>query len=115
LAFPGVDIARLAAIWPEMLVLEPKIAAQLEVDARYAAYVRRQDEDVETLKRDEAVVIPASFDYGTISSLSGEIRQKLLSHRPSTLAQAGRIEGMTPAALLLLLSALKASQNRKSA
>ena len=81
--------------------LEPRIAAQLEVDARYAAYLRRQDQDVAQLQRDEAVRIPADFDYAALPSLSAEVRQKMARHRPATIAQAGRIEGMTPAALLL--------------
>ena len=77
--------------------------------------VRRQDEDVAQLKRDEAIRIPEDFDYAEISSLSAEVRQKLARHRPVTIAQAGRIEGMTPAALLTLLARLKAGRERKSA
>jgi tRNA uridine 5-carboxymethylaminomethyl modification enzyme len=115
LSFPDISLDRLRPIWPELGKLEPRIAAQLEVDARYAAYLRRQDEDVAQLKRDEAVGIPADFDYYGISSLSAEVRQKLVQHRPATIAQAGRIEGVTPAALLTLLARLKAGRARKSA
>jgi tRNA uridine 5-carboxymethylaminomethyl modification enzyme len=115
LAFPGVDIKRLAAIWPEVTKLAPGIASQLEIDARYRSYVDRQDEDVAVLRRDEATIIHADFDYSAVSSLSGELRQKLERHRPSSVAQAGRIEGMTPAALLLLLAHLKAASRRRSA
>ena len=115
LAFPGVDMGRLAAIWPEVAALAPAIAAQLETDARYRSYVDRQEEDVAALRRDEAAAIPADFDYSAISSLSGELRQKLERHRPSSVAQAGRIEGMTPAALLLVLAHLKASGRRRTA
>lgn len=114
LAFPEISLDRLRAVWPEIGKIAPKIAAQLEVDARYAAYLRRQDEDVAQLKRDEAVRIPDDFDYGSLPSLSAEIRQKLLRHRPATIAQAGRIEGMTPAALLTLLARLKAAKSEKS-
>ncbi len=115
LAFPGVDLARLAAIWPVVGTLQPAIAGQLEIDARYASYVRRQDEDVAALRRDEAVVIPDGFDFAAIPSLSNEARQKLQTHRPRTLAQAGRIDGMTPAALTLVLGAVKRAARRKSA
>jgi tRNA uridine 5-carboxymethylaminomethyl modification enzyme len=116
LALPDLTLERLKAIWPEIGRLEPRIAAQLEVDAHYAAYLRRQDQDVAQLQRDEAVRIPADFDYVALSSLSAEVRQKLVRHRPATIAQAGRIEGMTPAALLTLLARLKAAgRERKSA
>lgn len=115
LSFPDISLDRLKPIWPELGRLDPRIAAQLEVDARYAAYLRRQDEDVAALKRDEAVSIPVDFDYSGIPSLSAEVRQKLVQHRPATIAQAGRIEGVTPAALLTLLARLKAGRARKSA
>ena len=107
LAHPGITMARLAAIWPELGGLAPDIATQLETDGRYAEYVRRQDADVAALRRDEAVRIPADFDYGDLPALSTEVRQRLERLRPSTIAQAARMEGMTPAALLLLLATLK--------
>ena len=113
LAFPEISLDRLKSVWPEIGNIQPRIADQLEVEARYAAYLRRQDEDVDQLKRDEAVRIPDDFDYAAIPSLSAEIRQKLARHRPSTIAQAGRIEGMTPAALLTLLARLKAAKSGK--
>jgi tRNA uridine 5-carboxymethylaminomethyl modification enzyme len=115
LAYPGIDMARLTTIWPEIGKLDPAIAAQLEVDARYAAYVRRQEADVMALRRDESVSIPADFEFGRLPSLSTELRQKLERHRPATLAQAARIDGMTPAALLLLLAHLKKAPQQKSA
>ncbi|MEZ5898733.1 MAG: tRNA uridine-5-carboxymethylaminomethyl(34) synthesis enzyme MnmG [Hyphomicrobiaceae bacterium] len=114
LAFPGVDLARLTVVWPQLAELPPRIGAQLEVDARYRSYVDRQEEDVAALRRDEQVRIPADFDYAGLS-LSGEVRQKLARHRPETIAQASRIEGMTPAALLVLLAHLKAGSKRRSA
>ncbi len=115
LALPGVDLARLAAIWPQIGDVAPKIAAQVAIDARYAAYVRRQDLDVAALRKDEAIPIPAGFDFAALAGLSTEARQKLERHRPATLAQAARIEGITPAALLLLLAHLKAPPARKTA
>jgi tRNA uridine 5-carboxymethylaminomethyl modification enzyme len=103
LAFPEVDMARLAAVWPELGEIPPGLAATLETDARYAVYLDRQAADAAAVKRDEAVRLPAELDYAAISGLSGELRQKLAAVRPASLAQAARIEGMTPAALALLL------------
>jgi tRNA uridine 5-carboxymethylaminomethyl modification enzyme len=112
LAFPGIDLARLRSIWPELGRLPAAVASQLETDGRYAAYLRRQDEDVATLRRDEGVRIPADFDFARLPGLSAELGQKLSRHRPTTLAQAARIDGMTPAALLLVLAHLKRSERR---
>jgi tRNA uridine 5-carboxymethylaminomethyl modification enzyme len=102
LAYPGIDMARVTGIWPELGSLSPQVAAQLEVDARYASYVERQAGDVAALKRDEAARIPDTVDFASIPGLSNEVRLKLQRHRPASLAQAAAIDGMTPAALLLL-------------
>ncbi len=115
LAFPEVDLERLAAIWPEVGALPPAAAAQLTVDARYAAYVDRQDADVTALKREEGLKIPAGFDYAAVAGLSAEVRQRLEAARPTTLAHACRLEGITPAAQLLLLAHLKKGGQRKLA
>jgi tRNA uridine 5-carboxymethylaminomethyl modification enzyme len=115
LAFPEISLDRLKAVWPEIGKIDSPAAAQLEVDARYAPYLKRQDEDVAQLKRDEAIRIPDDFDFAALPSLSAEVRLKLARHRPATIAQAGRIEGVTPAALLTLLARLKMADNRKSA
>lgn len=116
LSYPGIDLDRLSVIWPEIHGISPRIRAQIEIDARYAAYVQRQEEDVAILRRDEAEIIPADFDYENLPGLSNEIRQKLSWHRPATLAQAGRIDGITPAALMLVLAHLKAARrDRKRA
>ena len=114
LAYPGIDLARLQTIWPELGSLDAPIASQLEVDARYAAYVARQEVDVAVLQREEARVIPPDLDFGEISGLSNEIVQKLERHRPATLAHAGRIDGMTPSALLLLLAHIRKSARKPS-
>ncbi len=114
LAFPNVDLACLRAIWPELADLEPPIARQLEVDARYASYVARQEVDVAVLQREESRHIPADLDFGEISGLSNEIVQKLERHRPATLAHADRIDGMTPSALLLLLAHIRKSARKSS-
>ncbi|WP_295557446.1 tRNA uridine-5-carboxymethylaminomethyl(34) synthesis enzyme MnmG [uncultured Hyphomicrobium sp.] len=107
LSYTSIDFARLVQIWPELSTVDPAIAAQIEIDARYESYVKRQDVDVAALKRDEAVEVPSDFDYATLSGLKTELRQKLVAQRPATLAQAGRIEGMTPAALMLILAAVR--------
>jgi tRNA uridine 5-carboxymethylaminomethyl modification enzyme len=112
LAFPGVDLDRLRAIWPELGGLAGPIARQLEVDARYASYVTRQEADVAILQRDEARAIPTDIDFGGISGLSNEIVQKLERHRPATLAHAGRIDGMTPSGMLLLLAHIRKSAQK---
>jgi tRNA uridine 5-carboxymethylaminomethyl modification enzyme len=115
LAYPGIDMARLVRIWPELGSVPAKIAMQLEIDARYSPYVVRQAADVAALKRDEAARISATLDYGAVSGLSNEARQKLERHRPGSLAQAAAIDGMTPAALLLLRAHLKRVDRTKIA
>ena len=115
LAYPSIDLARLQAIWPEIENIDRKVAAQLEVDARYAAYVERQEADVLAFRKEEGVRIPADLEYAAVASLSAEVRQKLERLRPATLAQASRMEGMTPAALMLLLAHLRKAPGRKSA
>jgi tRNA uridine 5-carboxymethylaminomethyl modification enzyme len=115
LAYPDIELGRLQPIWPEIGKIDRKIGAQLEVDARYASYVERQEADVLAFRKEEGVRIPADFDYAAVASLSAEVRQKLERLRPATLAQASRMEGMTPAALMLLLAHLKKAPARKSA
>ena len=115
LSYPGVDFERLAAIWPDLARVDSTIRGQIEIDARYAAYVDRQEVDIAALRRDEGVRIPDGFDFAGIASLSNEVRQKLTAHRPATIAQAARIDGMTPAALMLLLAHLKKAPRRASA
>jgi tRNA uridine 5-carboxymethylaminomethyl modification enzyme len=107
LAHPGIDFAAISTIWPELGAVDPATAGQLEIDARYAGYLVRQASDVEALRRDERVAIPEELDFSGIAGLSTELRQKLERHKPATLAQAGRIDGMTPAALMLVLGAVK--------
>lgn len=107
LAYPGVDLVRLGRIWPEIGGIEAKVVTQLEVDAKYAAYVDRQAADVVALKWDEATRVPQEFDFNAISGLSNELRQKLVRVKPGSLAQAAGIDGMTPAAMLLLRAHLK--------
>jgi tRNA uridine 5-carboxymethylaminomethyl modification enzyme len=115
LAYPDVDVARLAPIWPEIGRLDTGIAEQLAADARYAVYVKRQDEDIAAFRKDEAIAIPDGFAFEALPGLSTELRQKLERHRPASLGQAARLDGMTPAALMLLLAHLKKGAAAKSA
>jgi tRNA uridine 5-carboxymethylaminomethyl modification enzyme len=107
LAYPGVDIAHLARLWPALSGLRADVVEQLETDARYAGYLDRQDADIRAFRRDEGLILPGDLDYGAIGSLSAEIRAKLEAARPRTLGAAGRISGMTPAALTALLGYVK--------
>jgi tRNA uridine 5-carboxymethylaminomethyl modification enzyme len=107
LAYPGIDVARLAAIWPELAALAPEIAEQVEIDARYAGYLERQERDIAAFRRDEALLLPADLDYAGVGSLSREICEKLAAARPATLGAAARLSGVTPAALVALLKHVK--------
>ncbi len=108
LALPGVSIGSLRAIWPELGGIAPKAAGQIEIDAKYAVYLGRQTQDIEAFRRDEALTIPDDVDYALLPGLSNEIRAQLDLIRPRTMGQAGRIEGMTPAAMTLLAAKLRA-------
>ncbi|MDE2166155.1 MAG: tRNA uridine-5-carboxymethylaminomethyl(34) synthesis enzyme MnmG [Alphaproteobacteria bacterium] len=103
LSYPGTDLRRLAAIWPELGAIPPAMAEQLEIDGRYAGYLERQAEEIEAFRRDEALKLPRDLDYAAIGSLSAEIRLKLSACRPETLGAAARVSGVTPAALVALL------------
>ena len=107
LSYPDMTFDRLAQIWPALGELDPRIAAQLTIDARYAVYLDRQASDIATFKKDEALKIPANIDYKAISGLSAEVCEKLTHVRPATIGQAGRIDGVTPAALTLLVARIR--------
>ncbi len=103
LSLPDMSVAGLTRVWPELAAIPAGTAERLQVDARYAVYMDRQEASIVAFRKDEAVAIPASLDFSGVAGLSNEIRQKLQRHRPATLAQASRIDGMTPAALMLIL------------
>ncbi len=107
LALPGVDLAALSRIWPQIGEMDDAVAEQLAFDALYAGYLHRQEADIVAFKKDESLALPADLDYAAISGLSNEVRAKLVDARPATLGQAGRLEGVTPAALALLLAWVK--------
>jgi tRNA uridine 5-carboxymethylaminomethyl modification enzyme len=107
LSHPAIGIAQLAPIWPQLRELPPKIAEQLEIDAKYEVYLSRQAADIAAYRRDESLELPESLDYGQLAGLSNEVRQKLAASRPRTIGHAARMDGITPAALTLLVAHLK--------
>jgi tRNA uridine 5-carboxymethylaminomethyl modification enzyme len=107
LAYPDITWERLTGIWPELRGLALEIAEQMEIDGRYAGYLKRQEADVVAFRRDEELSLAPDLDYDRIAALSTEVRQKLKTVRPSTLGAAGRIPGVTPAALVALLRHVK--------
>jgi tRNA uridine 5-carboxymethylaminomethyl modification enzyme len=114
LRYKDIDLARLAEIWPELADVPPAIAEQLEIDARYAGYLERQEADIRAFRRDEALRLPDDLDYDSIGSLSAEIRLKLRQARPATLGAAARISGVTPPALVALLKHVRRGELRQA-
>ena len=114
LSYPTIGIGDLAGIWPAFGGLDPKIAEQLETDAKYEVYLSRQAADVESYRRDESLVLPEDIDYGVLPGLSNEVRHKLKTHRPRSIGQAGRLDGVTPAALTLLVAHLRRQGGKRS-
>jgi len=108
LRFPQIGFAQLAARWPELAAIRPEIVEQLEIDAHYAAYLDRQDADIAAFRKDEALALPTDLAYDRVHGLSTEAVQKLSAIRPATLGQAARIDGVTPAALTLMLGHVRA-------
>jgi tRNA uridine 5-carboxymethylaminomethyl modification enzyme len=115
LSYPTFGLSELARIWPQFASLDPKIASQLEIDAKYAVYLDRQTADIASYRRDESFELPEELDYAALKGLSNEIRQKLQALRPTTIGQAGRIDGITPAALTLLVAHVRRAKGRPAA
>jgi len=113
LAYPDVGLEQVRAIWPELSAIGPGIAAHLEIDAKYDVYLKRQSADVEAFRRDEGLVL-GDADYDLVPGLSNEVRAKLKAARPWTVGQAGRIDGMTPAALGILAAYLRREARQKA-
>ncbi|NDV02775.1 tRNA uridine-5-carboxymethylaminomethyl(34) synthesis enzyme MnmG [Pseudoroseicyclus sp. CLL3-39] len=112
LALSDAEFPQLLSIAPELSDIAPPIQQQLKRDALYMHYLERQQRDIDAMRRDEALTIPDGFDYAPIDGLSNELKVKLERARPSSIAQAARIEGMTPAALILLTARLKRMEQR---
>ncbi|MCX8954818.1 tRNA uridine-5-carboxymethylaminomethyl(34) synthesis enzyme MnmG, partial [Ruegeria sp. NA] len=115
LAFPDTSFEDLFPLIPDLQDVDVAIRLQIERDALYANYIDRQKRDVEAMKRDESYVIPREFDYFGLDGLSSEMKQKLSQAKPSNIAQASRVEGVTPAALTLVLAKLRRDQRARQA
>ncbi len=113
LSYPNIALTDLVPIWPQLGTLPPVIASQLEIDATYDVYLSRQAADIASYRRDENFVLPDDLDYAAIKGLSNEARQKLSAQRPRTLGHAARLDGVTPAALTLLVAYLRGNGRRK--
>jgi tRNA uridine 5-carboxymethylaminomethyl modification enzyme len=110
LSFPSIGIETLRGIWPRLGEFPPRILEQLEIDAKYHVYLSRQAADIAAFRRDECLELPDGLDYAGVKGLSNEARQKLADIKPRTIGQAGRIDGMTPAALTLLVAHVRSAR-----
>jgi tRNA uridine 5-carboxymethylaminomethyl modification enzyme len=115
LSYPGIGITELANIWPRFADIDARIAEQIEIDAKYDVYLSRQAADVASYRRDESFVLPDDIDYALLPGLSNEVKQKLQRHRPRTIGHAGRIDGVTPAALTLLVAHVRRGRHKQPA
>jgi tRNA uridine 5-carboxymethylaminomethyl modification enzyme len=112
LALPDVDFETITKVWPELAELNSSLVESIQTDAQYTGYLGRQEADILAFRRDEGLVLPEDLDYGAVPGLSTEVRQKLSRIRPMTLGQASRIDGITPAALTLVLAHVRAGTRR---
>jgi tRNA uridine 5-carboxymethylaminomethyl modification enzyme len=110
-----MDLGRLHALLPGLAELRAEVAEQIEIEARYRGYLERQDADIRAFRRDETLVLPPDLDYEAIGGLSAEVREKLKRTQPGTLGAAGRISGVTPAALVALLRHVRKAPRERSA
>ncbi len=115
LSYPNIGMADVIRVWPQLAEIPETIAQQIEIDAKYAVYLDRQAADVAAYRRDEGVELPEDLDYAAMTALSMEVRQRLEAVRPRTIGQAGRIDGMTPAALTLLVAHLRRGKPKPAA
>lgn len=107
LAYPNIGVERLTAIWPELGRFGAGTLEAVETDARYSVYLERQSADIAQIRREEDRAISADIDFGNVAGLSNELRQKLAQRRPASIAEAQRIDGMTPAALVLMIAHIR--------
>ncbi len=112
LAYPEIGWPEMRAIWPELSAIDPAIAVHLEIDAKYDVYLKRQIADVDAFRRDEGLIL-SDVDYADVPGLSNEARARLQAARPRTVGQAGRLDGLTPAALGILAAYLRREARRK--
>ena len=113
LAYPEIGWPEVRGIWPELSAIDPSIAVHLEIDAKYDVYLKRQTADVDAFRRDEGLIL-GDIDYRAVPGLSNEARAKLEAARPRTVGQAGRLDGLTPAALGILAAYLRREARKKT-
>jgi tRNA uridine 5-carboxymethylaminomethyl modification enzyme len=113
LAYPEIEWTSLLGIWPKLSAIDPAIAVHLEIDAKYDVYLKRQTADVDAFRRDEGLIL-MDVDYADVPGLSNEARAKLQAARPRTVGQAGRLDGLTPAALGILAAYLRREARRQT-
>jgi tRNA uridine 5-carboxymethylaminomethyl modification enzyme len=114
LSYPDITPNALFRIWPALADVDAALVEQVRTDAQYAVYLERQRADIEAVRRDEGRDIPDWVDYAALPGLSNEVRQKFTIHRPKTIAQAQSIDGMTPAAITLLLAVIRRGRLRRA-
>lgn len=112
LSYPGMTLSTLRDVWSDLPDCQPRVTQAVEIHAAYAVYIDRQEADIAAVRKEEDRLIPTDFDYTGLSGLSNELRQKLEAARPWSIAQASRLDGMTPAALSLLIAHLKRAELR---
>jgi tRNA uridine 5-carboxymethylaminomethyl modification enzyme len=112
LSYPTISMADLGKIWPRFGEFAPKIAEQIEIDAKYDVYLSRQAADVAAYRRDESFQLPDDLDYAALPGLSNEVKQKLIAQRPRTIGHASKIDGLTPAALTLLVAHVRRGRGK---
>jgi tRNA uridine 5-carboxymethylaminomethyl modification enzyme len=112
LSYPNISIADLARVWPRFAEIDCKIAEQIEIDAKYDVYLSRQAADIAAYRRDESFVLPEDLDYAALPGLSNEVKQKLGAQRPRTIGHASKLDGVTPAALTLLVAHVRRGRGK---
>ena len=111
LSFPNIKYEDLAKVFTELNTIDEETKKQIEIEAMYAPYITREENDIELLNKERDLVIPDNFDYDSLSSLTNEVKEKLKKHRPYNIEIASRISGITPASIMVLIIAIKKSIN----
>lgn len=114
LSYPSITVDQLAQVWPEIADVPAPVLDQVTIDAQYAVYLHRQQTDIDAMRRDETRDIPEWLDYAALPGLSAELKHKLATYRPATIAQAQAVDGVTPAAITLILSVIRRGSMRKA-
>ncbi|AGF75156.1 glucose inhibited division protein A [Bartonella australis AUST/NH1] len=114
LSYPHINIERLSLFWPQLQSIDPKTIETLEIEAQYSVYLERQKQDIAALQRDEQLEIPSSLNIQEISGISNELKSKIQKMSPRSIADAQKIDGMTPAALSLILTHIQRQRREKA-